>query len=106
MASKKDSVLEIKDAKETVQSYFSFKEENVTAFLSLIGYIASIEPSIVFRFNDNIIGVSRLDSVYHFYVSSANGKFFIKFKHRDKELFEPERLTSIGLVSSLSSLST
>ena len=32
MAIKKDSVLEIKDAKETVQSYFSFKEENVTAF--------------------------------------------------------------------------
>lgn len=93
MAIKKDSVLEIKDAKETVQSYFSFKEENVTAFLSLIGYIASIEPSIVFRFNDNIIGVSRLDSVYHFYVSSANGKFFIKFKNRDKELFEPEKLT-------------
>ncbi len=81
----KYTMLKPSEAQTVIDSFFP-TQELADTFRALLEYISDLDPSIVCRYNNSIIGASQPDSHYHFYVSTSNGGNWIKFKHKMEKI--------------------
>ena len=83
-------IRQVENAKEIIDRFFRNQKNLANEFYGLLKYIKSLDSEIVLRFSSNVIGASRADSIFHFYVVPDSGKFFIKFENLQQRLiFDP-----------------
>jgi hypothetical protein len=77
---------DITDANDIVAKFFDNSRLHIKTFMQLTKYAHSIDEDIAVKYNSSIIGASKIDSVFFFYVIRQDDSFLIKYKHL------PERL--------------
>lgn len=81
-------IIPIEEAESVVKKYFSGDEDFTTAFTALAKTTWLMDTRVGVCPRDNIIGVSRSDSHFYFYISQSGDNYYIKFKNREKEAFD------------------
>jgi len=77
----KNYFVEIENSYEVVAAFFNNDILRIKTFLQLVKYAHAIDKEIAVRYNESIIGASKIDSVFYFYIVNLDGDFLIKYKH-------------------------
>ena len=90
----KNTFIEINESQNIVERFFENDKPHVISFMQLIKYANAIDGEIAVKYNNSIIGASRIDSVFFFYISKLNDRYAIKFKHLDSKIpFDEEDIS-------------
>ena len=82
----KNFFIEIHESQDVIERFFENDKLHAISFMQLIKYANAIDRKIAVKYNDSIIGASRIDSVFFFYICKLNKGFAIKFKHLDSKI--------------------
>lgn len=80
-------IIPIEEAEPVARKYFSGDENFTTAFMTLAKTTWVMDNRVGVCPRNNIIGVSRADSHFYFYISKSGGNYYIKFKNREEKDF-------------------
>ena len=84
----KDTICKIDECKEIVESFFNEDESLISLYLTVQEEMWKCDPDLMFCFRKGLIGLSKKDEKYRFYIAPSESGYDIKFAHLDnKEAF-------------------
>ena len=84
----KDIICKIDECQETVTNFFNEDTSLVSMYLSIQEEMWKCDPDLMFCYRKGLIGLSKKDEKYRFYIAPSENGYDIKFAHLDnKEAF-------------------
>ena len=75
------------DSGEIIFSFFDGNSQLIDTFNRVCLDMLNFDGELVFRYNQDIIGMAKGNEQYRFYLTCRDNVFFIKYKHRNKIRF-------------------
>ena len=72
---------EINDSNEIVSAFFNDNRLYIKTFMQLIKYAHAFDKDIAIKYRESIIGASKEDSDFYFYVVDQESDYYIKYRH-------------------------
>ena len=85
-------ISQLEDALPVVKTFLKDRPDLVSVFMEIADYVRSLEPAAIVRYNADIIGLSKQDSHFYFYISPMGEICYIKIKNRDKRILDSEHM--------------
>lgn len=85
-------ISQLEDALPIVKTFLKDRPDLVSVFMEIANYVRALEPAAIVRYNADIIGLSKQDSHFYFYISPMGEICYIKIKNRDKRILDSEHM--------------
>ena len=70
------------DAEKCISEFFHNNQELIDTFNAVCVHMSDFDKDLIVRTNGEIIGLSKHNELYRFYISKKDGEYFIKYKNR------------------------
>ena len=82
----KNLMCKIDDCKEQVESYFNNQDSLISLYLAIQEEMWKCDPDLICCFRNGLIGLSKKDEKYRFYIAPSESGYDIKFAHLNSKM--------------------